>query len=759
MNTKFVLTAAIVAALAATAGAAPQKAAKPKPRKIADIVKEEVGQTTWARRNYGDIIDDLLKLRQRPDIATNATECAYIDLRALELTVRPGWTRIKYWDTSLREYIPTLALRNLYNVKGVRHSDKLRFVKYLVSYYCGEERWQDAKDVIAKAIASVDGKDAKKSASQKAEFKFELANVARWQDDYAGAWKVLDEVAEYHPVPVARFAAMLSDEETGGPEKAAKFFKKVSLPAEVERYFVRSKLKKPADIYERAYKYVADKSNRAETRFDVSIKVFGNSNDELARKARAAIADIDKTKLGRGYYFNEIFKSAYCYGDWEFVRNLYESYDGAADLKKAEMQRIKMISLQMGGYNAEAIAVAKAGSVNKEDGFTDLDRAKFAASLAMLEGKDVFKAIDSAKLERKDMISLVTTAGRQAVTWSMNDYSEALSKKYSSYFVQFPQRELKVAWSDTPVASISDWRAIYPKLEKQYCDRKWGARVDILETDVATGRQLLGKTENDSENVRMEITSVCDAKGLSIFLRVEDPKARDVEAGFANGIGTEMYFAPGKYEPYVCFSSSPRGGVNDAFQTLYDSIETDRVDFSGKLRKGEFVSETAFTDNDYVLRMFIGWDRLAKRLPSKGKPWRFECIAFTPAGNFSWGGSEGVHNSSCWGDLVFDFTPAQLTAIRKGIILREVKTWRNPRGMRLDIFDMWADSEIGDPAFYKAELKPLEEKLAGYAKKVKPGMTDADVNEIFENALPRWVGIVHEIDAKRRNYLKCAFTE
>ena len=747
---------------ASPAKTADKASSKPqaKPKSINEIIKAEVGNPGWPTMPYTEIIAKLNKLRERPDIATNANFCAIIDQQIVKACKRSPWQKLKLWDPNLRHEIPKYAYRNLYNIKGVNHAQKVDFVSSLVEYYAGEEKWFEAEQVVRDAVASVVDADPKRRARTQWSFKVNLINLAKWRFDYAQAWKLLDEYSKVDPRAAAKLATGLSQDETGGPDKAVKYWRDAEDPyGEIMSYYGgRSNYKKPADLADRAYAFVTNAANRASMRLEVCCMLYNYDDSERSRNARKSLKGIDMAKMPRLNVLNESISRAYTYGDWKLVESLFADYDGMKMLLAPNMQRVRMISRAAAGDKAGAIALAEAGIANKDKAYTDLDREKFRVSIAMLKGEDVIKAIEAAKLDRKNMIALVTTAGRQAVTWSMTDYAEAIAAKYASFYVQFPQRELKVAYSDKPITSINDWRGIYDSLEKQYCDRKWGARVDILETDVATGRQLLGTTQNDSKNVRMEITSVCDEKGLNIFLRVEDPNARKVEAGFANGIGTEMYFAPGKYEAYDCFGSSPRGGVASAFQTAYNSLETARVDYTGK-RRGEFVSETSFSDSDYVLRLFFGWDRLAKKLPSKDRPWRFECIAFTPVGNYSWGGSAGVHNSSCWGNLTFDFTPEQLTAIRKGIILRAVKTWRKPAGEKLDIFDRWADPEIGDPEFYESVLKPLESELSAYAAKVKHNMTDADVNEIFENALPKWVALKHEIDALRKVYLRQKFAK
>ena len=60
---------------------------------------------------------------------------------------------------------------------------------------------------------------------------------------------------------------------------------------------------------------------------------------------------------------------------------------------------------------------------------------------------------------------------------------------------------------------------------------------------------------------------------------------------------------------------------------------------------------------------------------------------------------------------------------------------------------------MGDREFYESALKPLEEKLVQQAKRVREKMSDLEVDEIYENGAKIWLGLDHEIDALRRNWL------
>ena len=171
--------------------------------------------------------------------------------------------------------------------------------------------------------------------------------------------------------------------------------------------------------------------------------------------------------------------------------------------------------------------------------------------------------------------------------------------------------------------------------------------LDSLETDVATGRAEIEKTALDSKDARMEVSSFCDVEGLRIVLRVADANARAVENGFAGGIGTECYFAPG----------------------------------------------------------------------------------------------------------------AQLSAIRRRLVYDTCRTWNRAGHGRLSPFDRWRDPVIGDPEFYAARLKPLEDALATQVGRVKAEMTDAEVDEVYEKGAKVWIGLDHVIDELRRQWLLAKYTE
>lgn len=690
--------------------------------------------------SYAEIVERLQHLRGETEYATNAFARAYVDKLSLELCQTPSWTQFAKWDPSDRTRIPVFAQRNLDDPE-VDWALKADIVKILSTYYASEEDFASAERVINKLLAD----KAKRPAGVEARVRLALADVYRWQDRFEDAWKSVETAFEGDRRAAIGKAYELAD-ATGDEPRVEAMAARIANPYERIDYLRQNERTRPL-----ALAFVRDTKMPPAQRASVVGRWFAVDDTPMGASARAAIRDIDMSKINMGWIsgWRSPIRLSFWYGDWAKVERIFATFEGAKGLDDPANQRVRLFARAANGNRAGALALAKA-NLAKTD-LKPIDRAKLEVSAAILSGADVEKAIAATGLSHKETVELTCIAARQALNWGYGELAEKLTAKHAAYFIDFPQREIKVNYSEKPIESIADWRAVYGQLDRQLCDRVFKANLDALETDVATGRQIGEKTALDSKEVMMEVSAICDAKGLHIFLHVNDPAARAVEAGFAGGIGTELYFAPGKYEPYVCFGTDPRTGAHGNFQTQYGNLAHHQVDMTGMKRRGEFKFESSFTDTDYVEHLFFAWDANYLKLPANGSKWRFECHAFCPQGFFTLGGSGSVHNSSKWCDLTFNLKPADITAIRRGLLYRHVKDWAKLG--RLDLFDKWADEEIGDPEFYNEVLKPIETKLKGLAKEVTLDMSDADVNRVFEAALPHWMGISHEIDQLRRKWL------
>ena len=371
-----------------------------------------------------------------------------------------------------------------------------------------------------------------------------------------------------------------------------------------------------------------------------------------------------------------------------------------------------IISLGVIGRKAEAAEYARKWAAREK--IKPVDAVRFRFYEAILSGKSTDGLMDQS-LSRKDQAAVYLSAARQTLTWNMSDLSEKYTKEYKKFFVPFEPRRFVVNYSDTPISGIAAWRKIYPELEKQYCDIPYRGSMEFLETDVSTGnRSVNTEVKTDTVSKNMEMTAVCDRYGLHVFLRCEDENARDIERGFAPGIATEIYFAPGRNQPYICIGGGV-ATVDFLWQSSYNHKNHTRL--IQNQAKPTFRHEAEFTDKDYVLHLFFAWDSYYNKLPENGRNWRFECLAWAPSGGFSWGGSQGIHSASSWGDLEFKLNKKQIAEIKRELI---AKTYRNYKqvpkspGITENLFQCWADDAIGDPVFYDKYLKDLEKELDSY---------------------------------------------
>ena len=145
----------------------------------------------------------------------------------------------------------------------------------------------------------------------------------------------------------------------------------------------------------------------------------------------------------------------------------------------------------------------------------------------------------------------------------------------------------------------------------------------------------------------------------------------------------------------------PGKAIQYLFSTSYTWAEHQRLVHDDPAKPYNMKGEMFFSDADYVTHLFFPWDAFYQKLPAAaGTEWRFECMA----DGYSWG-----------------------------------------------------DPVVGDPEFYAAKLAPLEAALKAEAAKVKPEMSDDEVNEVYEKGAKVWIGLDHVVDGLRQDWLREKF--
>ena len=346
--------------------------------------------------------------------------------------------------------------------------------------------------------------------------------------------------------------------------------------------------------------------------------------------------------------------------------------------------------------------------------------------------------------------------GCAAMIGNREDLVRALEAYRKSLYVPQPKKRYTVRFSDRQVLGADSWDKLPFKPEEQPMDRVYGGSMEFLKTDVATGDrgEGVGGVSDGSDTAFPTLSIVADVQGLHFRFVSPNPRAREVENRMLEGGSYEGYIAPGANQPYVCFLGRMSTGNFSLYNTAYDSPNHRRIPTENH---SLYRSQISYSDDAITTYFMLSWDAYATLIPEKGTVWEFENINWKKPGSACWNGTESIHGRSSWGELVFDISDKDRIAILRRVLFKVAADYRAEKRTNSageGILEHWSDPSVGDPAFYEECLAPLVEKLDGYAERVAPGMTDADVVDVAENALREMRDIRFVVERLRADYLR-----
>lgn len=360
-------------------------------------------------------------------------------------------------------------------------------------------------------------------------------------------------------------------------------------------------------------------------------------------------------------------------------------------------------------------------------------------------------------LAAKEKSEALLAAGRTALRSRQEPLARLLLDAHRALLVQTGRAEIVCAFVAEAPSDIGGWLAS-PLLKdargKAALDRPYGDNISFLvETDSAmTGREAAAQSDTMDDDSRTDFHIACDREGLHLFFKAHDTQVAQVVTGTVRGGGFEMYLAPGNHQAYyTLLTTLPKGDFKpDMFLTSYPN----RQHRTPTAESGTFRSQTRPIDNAIATYLFFAWETFYDKLPVTGTRWQFDAIRWTRAGGFSFGGSKSVHNRSSWGDIVFaDMTDEHLAAIKRAIIPRAIAKYRQAKQVTRPVGN-WADPDLGDVTFHEQVVAPLLKRLDEFVIRAGKGMTDDDVRDIFEHAVPGWMELDHHVAAARARYLE-----
>jgi len=389
---------------------------------------------------------------------------------------------------------------------------------------------------------------------------------------------------------------------------------------------------------------------------------------------------------------------------------------------------------------------------------------KYSIYLALLESKgnearivDRIKSVLATKDIKKDDSKGISEGLLLAARCAMRLRYYTIAKKLNAarelLLIQDEHRSTLCTFIPNGPKDISEFvNSDYFKDAKNRAtlDRKYGDNLQfLLDTDAAmTGRKVTGK---EVDFVPTQFVTTCDEDGIRFFFYATTSKAKDFAEGLTGMGGYEIYLSTGADDPYHCYLiDMPPNGMSDDFVTQYPNANFRRA------RQKEHTAriEHRVFENAVATLLSLPWESFFSKIPQNGGAWDFESLHWEQGG-YSWGGSKSVHNRSSFGRLVFaNMTEENSSRIKRRLISKAVNTYKKELSSQNGYIEIWQDPELGDQTFFDAAIRPLQNKLNKYMEKVKPGMSDDEVESLFDEAVPTWMNVKYVVAELRRSYLE-----
>ena len=655
------------------------------------------------------------------------------------------------WDAAIADYQRMLA--------DPEADNKLRIAALNGIAGNQVDKWQlkEAGETIRKALALPDLKPDEQLAAlgNVGALEMRQGNYAAARDVYAKMLEADSGDANKEKVDRLMTAAWLAE---GNFDKAIEINSKPGRGTELAGIY--QKQDKPEAARAEFRKILDQATNKP------SIVAFGQllriSRENLdyataridAEKYLPAQTAVDPNRAGElfGLLKDSMEKGNYAFANWAAPIVMAVTNLQTRDYTLTRVYRIN--ALCMSGKGEEARPVAEAAAADAKLAVPDRLRFRLTTTALGSTGKpgEMKTALDQAfatvkpdELAAKDKAAIILNAGKAALMSGKETAARELYGLYEGLLAKADRRSYVCEFMDQAPTDPGSWLAS-PLLKNPGKMAKMDRKVsmenleELLATDAVTanrGVSAEGKA-GESAETKTDFCIVCDADGIRFFFLAADPKVGEVTRGFASGGSYEGYLAAGPGQPYYTFLVDLGAGtLSDEFRTMYPN----RYFRIARAEDKTVQSLTTPTDKGFATTLFYPWTLFYDRLPQNGDTWQFDNIRWTRADGYSWAGSQSVHNRSSWGDIVFGgMTEKARREIKRRLVCKAYAKYKleSNYGARGDIVH-WKDPELGDPAFFNAALAPLVDRLDRLGKLVSKDMTDADVDQLFDQAVPDWM--------------------
>lgn len=387
--------------------------------------------------------------------------------------------------------------------------------------------------------------------------------------------------------------------------------------------------------------------------------------------------------------------------------------------------------------------------------------AKLTSASLVPNGRNINDIIGEQKvLSQKEKAQSIIDAAQTVLLAGKENRAEELHDAYKRIVPDLPTATIKSTFMEQAPSDVGGWinsSVVKNGVNRAKFDRPYGDNLKLLQETDTTAERSSNTQDKNTGDRDTDFYVATDPQGIHFFIYAHDEHAQKVQEGLLNGSSFETYFAPGENQPYYWLMprlpNTPAVIDATSFATMYPNAHW-RVPSA---EDGTFRCDIRRVKDGFGISFFFSWELFYDKLPQNGTKWRFESIRWTRSGGLSFAGSQSVHNPSSWGDIVFDnLTPQNRLAIKRAIIFNAVQNYQEMRMITSPVM-RWNDKELGDPAFYTSTVAPVLARLDRYVTRAKGDMTDADVDDIFLNAVPGWMEIEYQVNALRTKYVQSEF--
>ena len=431
--------------------------------------------------------------------------------------------------------------------------------------------------------------------------------------------------------------------------------------------------------------------------------------------------------------------------EWAWTQVMAVPALGAAQYSDAVFKRIAALAANQRIEDAkklttEAMADPRVNGEEKKY-LSSLLLAGFGAAKGGLVDS---KAIPATTLGAETQAKLLADAGKIFMRAGNYEVARYFGNKADAMFPAASRPVYECKFMDKAPIGVGGWEhseivKAPSRREARFQEYNKKAAA-LLINDVNVVREV---STDGSKESKMGFYMAADARGWHIYVHSQNDQVEQLLAGLAPGGSLEMYFAPGKGEAYYqCLLNLPSGKTSYIWW-MSPSRHFRKMDDYCK-------TEVAPVADGLGAYIFLSWDLVYDKLPKEGDLWPFGLVDFGPNGAFSWGSGQ-VHELNKFGRIKFAGIEKSLPAIKRGIVTRAFGSYKKSSNAATTL---WNDEVKGDLNFYNQKLLPQVEKLNELGKLVSPEMSQADVDMLFEKAVPSWMEFDYLVSELRSDFIR-----